>query len=587
MQTLTGPVRAEPMTSEATGLPKWWPELVTRLSSPVADAVAVALFAFAGLAAFFYVHTYSVNMIYDDQWTDIDLLKRAHDGTLTWSYLWAQHNEHRMLFPKLVVLALGATTHFNLQAEDYLCVVALCGATALVILTHRRRTPGLPMIVYVPVAFVLLSPVVIAEALLGFNIAWFMALLGFGVVLYLFDAEVVSRVAFVAAVVVAVVASYSCLQGLLIWPSLLVLLWLRRRSLAALGIWLGAGVVTTVVYFIGFDFALARAGSGAAPQTLEATLRFFVVETGNVFGSEAGYGVEKFFGGVVLGLAVVTLAVGLRRGVADGAPVGVALITFGLAFLLSATVGRSQLGLGDAIRYAPFVLLILIGTYLILLSWCERVLDPPEQGAVVDLAWVSPSTRLWTPLVLFACALALSAGQAVESNRVGPADSGGWHSEQVTIANVTVNIAKLPDYVVQDNLGGYAPSYMRAMTAYARQAKLSLFATSLATQQERAGLQPQLEATVIFPHNEAHLKGTFYMRAGVVARDVTDVEFVLYGQGLDDASVASGKWTPTGWIARWNTHNVGDGPYYLAVEASTASGLTYTSAYISVDVGNH
>jgi len=58
MQTLTGPVRAEPMTSEATGLPKWWPELVTRLSSPVADAVAVALFAFAGLAAFFYVHTY-------------------------------------------------------------------------------------------------------------------------------------------------------------------------------------------------------------------------------------------------------------------------------------------------------------------------------------------------------------------------------------------------------------------------------------------------------------------------------------------------------------------------------------------------
>jgi len=587
MQTLAGSVTSEPMMSGAGGASEWWSRVASRLSSPLADALAVTLFTFAGLAAFFYVHTYSVNMIYDDQWTDIDLLKRFHGGTLSWSYLWEQHNEHRMVFPKLVVLALGATTHFNVQVEDYLCVVALCGATALFILAHRRRSPDLPMLVYVPVAFVLLSPVVVAEGLLGFNLAWFMALVGFALVLYLLDAEVVSRPAFAAAVVVTVVASYSCLQGLLIWPALLVLLWLRRRSLAALGVWVAAAAVTTGVYFIGFNFSLARASSGAAPQGFGATIRFFVVEIGNVLGSEAGYGLDKFFGGMVLALAVVCLVAGLRRSADDGAALGVALIAFGFTFLLSATVGRSQLGLGDAIRYAPFVLMILVGTYLVLLSWCTRVLDPPGEHEPVDLAWLSPGTRLWTPVVLLGCALALCAGQAIESNRVGPDDSGGWHSEQITIANVTANIARLPDYVVQDHLGGYAPSYMRSMTAYASQQKLSLFATSLAAQQRQAGLQPLLEATVLYPHDLADLRGTFFMRAGVVAPDVTDVEFVLYGQGLDNDSVATAKHTPTGWIARWDTHDVGDGAYYLAVQATTSSRRFYQSPYIRVSVHNH
>ena len=53
------------------------------------------------------------------------------------------------------------------------------------------------------------------------------------------------------------------------------------------------------------------------------------------------------------------------------------------------------------------------------------MLEPPGTDTVVDLAWTSPSTRLWTPLVLVACLLGLCVFQAVESNRVGPADSGG------------------------------------------------------------------------------------------------------------------------------------------------------------------
>ena len=157
----------------------------------------------------------------------------------------------------------------------------------------------------------------------------------------------------------------------------------------------------------------------------------------------------------------------------------------------------------------------------------------------------------------------------------------------MTIANVTANIAHVPDYLVEDNLGGYAPSYIRAMAAYARQAKLSLFATSEASQQERAGLQPQLEATVIYPHALAQLRGTFFMRAQTLPPDVAEVEFTLSGQDLDDSPIASARSTPTGWIAKWDTRDVGDGSYHLTAEATTTSGETYTSPYVQVFVDNH
>ncbi|HEY5110348.1 MAG TPA: hypothetical protein VII96_12135 [Acidimicrobiales bacterium] len=554
----------------------------------MADAIAIFLCTFAALASFLYVHMYGVNMLYSDQWTDVDLLKRFHDGTLTWSYLWAQHNEHRMVVPKLVVLALGSTTHFNIQFEDYLCVAALCGATALFVLTHRRRSTKVPLLAYCPVVFVLLSPVVVGDALLGFNLAWFLALLAFGGTLFLLDREEVSRSAFVGSVVIAVLASFTCLQGLFIWPALLVLLWLRRRPLVTIAVWAGSAAVTTAVFFIGFNFDLAKAGSSSAPRTAGGVLRFFVVEVGNVLGSQATYGEERFFGTAVLLLAAATLVVGLRRGTSDGAPVGVALITFGLAFLVSATIGRAQLGLGDALRYAPFVLMILVGAYLILLSWLQRVLYPEGgvDGMSTTLPSLGPSGQLWTPVVLFGCAFLLSVYQPVVSNQKGPADSGGWHAEEVSIANVTANIDQAPDYVVQGSLGGYSPAFIRDMTQFAREQRLSLFGTSSADDQTRIGLAPNFMTTVLRPSSGQVLSGRVLLDAGVVARHATDVEFLVTGQGLDQASVAVGSLGRSGYVGRWNTTNVADGTYYLFSQATTAEGTTYTSSPVVITVRN-
>jgi len=266
-----------------------------------------------------------------------------------------------------------------------------------------------------------------------------------------------------------------------------------------------------------------------------------------------------------------------------------------VVFLVSATIGRAQLGLGDALRYAPFVLMILVGTYLILLSWLERVIAPddggwvgPGKGQAVPhlLPNLGPVGQLWTPVVLFVFALLLAVVQPVVSNKNGPADSGAWHSEEMNIANVTANIARAPNYVVQSTLGGYSVPYMRQMAAFARSDHLSLFGTSLASEQAGAGLAASLQTSVLRPAQDATLRGTTTLVAGVLAPDVTDVQFVVTGEGLNLVAVGTGKPTAHGYAARWNTADVIDGNYYLFSEATTGSGETYTSGAIAITVAN-
>lgn len=88
---------------------------------------------------------YGVDMPYWDQ-MDEDLAGlhiKAHDGTLTFADLAAQHNEHRILVPRLAYLVLGKLTHGNAVAE-MLASWGLVLATSLVLLRLGRMLAAPP-----------------------------------------------------------------------------------------------------------------------------------------------------------------------------------------------------------------------------------------------------------------------------------------------------------------------------------------------------------------------------------------------------------------------------------------------------------
>jgi len=179
-------------------------------------AVTLAAFLSPVILYFWFIHNYGVNWLHADQWYDIKLIRSWFSGHLTLGELWAQHAENRIFFQNLLTLLLARTTHFNVVDEEYLGAAMLVGATALLILAHRRRSISVPWLAYCPVAFVMLSIAQWGCALYGFELGWFMVMLALASSLYLLDRSELTRSVMAGAVVAAVVGSFSSLQGLFI-----------------------------------------------------------------------------------------------------------------------------------------------------------------------------------------------------------------------------------------------------------------------------------------------------------------------------------------------------------------------------------
>ena len=114
-------------------------------------------FALPALAYCLFIQRYSVNVVLADQWDNVSLAAKAFSGHLSVGDLWAQHNENRMFFPNLAVLALAYSTHLDVRFETFVDAILLFGAVALIIWTHKRRSPATPLLWYCPVAILMVT----------------------------------------------------------------------------------------------------------------------------------------------------------------------------------------------------------------------------------------------------------------------------------------------------------------------------------------------------------------------------------------------------------------------------------------------
>src|SRR4051794_23410131 len=72
--------------------------------------------------ALFYVHRFGVNVPENDDWFFIPTLEAFYSGK-AWLPLVVQHyTEHRVIIPKLLILAFSAFNHFDLKFEMYFSV---------------------------------------------------------------------------------------------------------------------------------------------------------------------------------------------------------------------------------------------------------------------------------------------------------------------------------------------------------------------------------------------------------------------------------------------------------------------------------
>src|SRR5215218_3181208 len=223
--------------------------------------LAVAAWFFIVVPAalpYLYVRAFGVNVVFADAWDMVLVFRKWSSGRLAFADLYAQHNEHRMFFPKGAELLLGMLTRYNNVAEMYL-IVSCFLVTAAVLLLAFRREIGLPLIFFVPVALLIFSFRQYENMLFGFQIN-FAFTQTFGVLalylLYAASSNDTKRLAFVAALGSATVASFSTAQGLLVWPAGLLGLLLgsvaRPGKKVLVGLWGIVGVAEWVAYFVDY-----------------------------------------------------------------------------------------------------------------------------------------------------------------------------------------------------------------------------------------------------------------------------------------------------------------------------------------------
>ena len=207
------------------------------------------------LCLIFLVYTYRVDVPAWDQWNLVPLMDKFYQGTLTFQDLWSQHGEHRIFFPRIVMLLLarfsGWNTTYELAFSILLAMVIFFVLVYQIRITERLLQIRLNWLIPV-LSIMVFSLNQVQNWLWGFQLTEFMSVLAVLAGFILLQAPD-DWVKYSAAILLGVIASYSFGNGLLYWfIGLFILLVLtfdnRRLMISRVAIWVVAAGLTILWY---------------------------------------------------------------------------------------------------------------------------------------------------------------------------------------------------------------------------------------------------------------------------------------------------------------------------------------------------
>lgn len=409
-----------------------------------------------------FVVRYAVNAVVLDQWQVVALGRAASRGQLTLTALWAPHNENRMLFSYLVMLAANFADRFNVVADVVLSAALLLVAAGILVWLVTRISSR-PILAAVPAAFVVLSPNQFATGLSGFAVALYMVLLCLVGGLALLEVSRRRPWAYGLAILLAVVGSYSSAQGLGIWAAGLVFLWARGQRGMRVWVWLGAAVATSALYAAGLPNSAAGAGPTWVLAHPAPALGFLALLVGSAIPPAARLHLDDAtlaaIGGLLLLLSAGLLGAALaRRPRAERLGLPLALIAFAVVVDVLVAVGRADHGFA----YAASPRYIWVNLWLLAGVWIGVVELIPRPGFRPALA----AAAVVGALVLAQVALGYRAGE------VGGAQA---QTRSLQAASLTLKFQAVGGPSVA-RVVGIPLSQFRPLSRYLREHQLGVFA---------------------------------------------------------------------------------------------------------------
>lgn len=347
----------------------------------IGTAVAPAVFILA------MVLNRGVDVPFADEWTIAPVIERAQEGTLTFQDLYAQHNEHRYLVPKLVFLA-AAKFAYGSQRAAMIASIVLAALTSLNLWILLRRTiPGshLKRLALLTLLNLLIfSPVQAENWTMGFNLGLFLINFLLTSAALVATSRLGIAAKFLLCLLLSVIASFSFGNGFILWatsfPLALALLRrpARRHSWWWLAGWCAAAVLVVGLYLIGYtkpQHHPAIAGSRALFDYYLYVTTFLGAHLAPA--SRADWSIfPAVTGTILLGLYCAGVWVGVRHWTNAGRRV-LPWLAIGLSALISAGLAaltRVGFGVNQALdsRYTTFSLcmsIAVVGIFAVYARW--------------------------------------------------------------------------------------------------------------------------------------------------------------------------------------------------------------------------
>ena len=430
-----------------------------------------------------FVDRYAADSFNGDDWSVVLFVHAALHGHLTLGQLWGQYNESRLFVGNLVDVLFGYVDRLDLRSIIVFDAVVFVASYAILLGLLRRylgrRLTPVPVLLVGGVWF---SVADVQNSLWAFQVSWYLTVFFFLVLLFaLLVPDGRRSLWFALAVLAAIAASLTTVQGFLCWPlGVICILWgdpRTRRAFVELALWCTTALITVAVYLPGYDVDDngCLPASGCTPAVAlhhpVRALGFFfaligAVIPGGVLDRDPPRDILRFVvvGVVLFAAAVVIVIESVRfRRTAERLPLPLLLIGFSLAFDVTVALGRSGSGASGAASSNRYVManLILV-TAIVIYAWA-RV---PTRGGVAPAGGRRPSVP-WVVIIVLSVFLGLQFTQSVD---FGLTNGSVQHGLRVDSARLFVNLDRVPPqdlpcelYVTLYLQAGAAPSFDRKL----------------------------------------------------------------------------------------------------------------------------
>jgi hypothetical protein len=335
----------------------------------IAAAVAIA-----PLFILYAIYTYGVPVPYWDQWELVPLLQKMHDRDLRIADLWAQHNEHRIILPQMVMLALASVSGWNICYEfatNYILAVAIfLFLWSMLRNTFQNKPPAWLVIAFSLVVF---SPIQFENWLWGWQIQFFMTLLGTVVAVWSLQRWPGSLKGLLVAIAAAIFAAYSLSSGLFVWVAVMPMIFFTKpRNWRLLVGWCLAGAATIGLYLYHYVKPAEHPSLLLFMKAPAEFARYVLM----YLGSPLGFG--NLTAAMTAGIAIpavggILFILVLRRNRGELAAILPWLVLAIQAIICATATGIGRLGFSArqalSSRYATLASLLLLAALVILARW--------------------------------------------------------------------------------------------------------------------------------------------------------------------------------------------------------------------------